>query len=162
MQAHRPASADPLRLLLLLLGLGLGSPVAAAVPARQPIDAVRGRDLYQDLCWQCHGPAGQGDGPLADMLPTPPPSLRELAPVAWPALVDLIRAGRGDMPAYAATLDLHDTRRILVWLAALDKGDSSLLPTRPSGPAEAEETPDLDETAQSPGAAAARELKPSP
>ncbi|NOY28292.1 MAG: cytochrome c, partial [Oligoflexia bacterium] len=120
-----------------------------------------GRDLYQDLCWQCHGPAGQGDGPLAAILPTPPPSVRGLAPAAWPALVDLIRAGRGDMPAYSATLDLHDTRRILVWLAALDKGDSSLNPTRPSDQAEDAETPDQDGVDALPGAAALHDLKPS-
>ena len=25
-------------------------------------------NLYHDLCWQCHGPKGQGDGPLSSVL----------------------------------------------------------------------------------------------
>ena len=40
-------------------------------------DATHGRQLFAQLCVNCHGPSGHGDGPLASKL--------SLAPPNWPA-----------------------------------------------------------------------------
>src|SRR5689334_21881150 len=39
----------------------------------------QGRALYLENCAPCHGGSGQGDGPLARELTTPPGNLRTLA-----------------------------------------------------------------------------------
>lgn len=118
--------------LSLLLALATSLPLSAATPTKRPADAVKGRMLYEDHCWQCHGPSGLGDGPLSPGLGQRLASLRGTDRSTWPALVDLIQQGAGDMPAFAEVMDRHDTRRILVWLEALDQDErpDDLEPTR--------------------------------
>jgi mono/diheme cytochrome c family protein len=41
--------------------------------------AARGRALYLQYCVSCHGITGEGDGPTAGSLITPPANLRRLA-----------------------------------------------------------------------------------
>ncbi|MBV9886847.1 MAG: c-type cytochrome [Acidobacteria bacterium] len=38
-----------------------------------------GAQMYKDYCAVCHGKDGRGDGPAAEILKSPPPSLRTLA-----------------------------------------------------------------------------------
>ena len=40
---------------------------------------ARGRVLYLEYCVSCHGITGEGDGPVARSLTTPPANLRRLA-----------------------------------------------------------------------------------
>jgi mono/diheme cytochrome c family protein len=42
-------------------------------------DAERGRNLFLDHCATCHGPGGQGDGPMAAVLSIQPADLSILA-----------------------------------------------------------------------------------
>jgi mono/diheme cytochrome c family protein len=51
-----------------------GNPKAAAVknPVQPtPKSIAAGRQAYNQACRQCHGPMGQGDGPLAPKNPSP-------------------------------------------------------------------------------------------
>jgi mono/diheme cytochrome c family protein len=41
-------------------------------------DATKGRQIYLHYCASCHGIAGEGNGPLAQILTTPPANLRLL------------------------------------------------------------------------------------
>ncbi|MGE3844941.1 MAG: cytochrome c [Vicinamibacterales bacterium] len=52
--------------------------VAASAMAQTPT-TVSGKDLFDNYCAVCHGPAGRGDGPLATELKTPPADLRMIA-----------------------------------------------------------------------------------
>lgn len=135
MPLPRPSRRPALALWALLVG----APAHAKVPSKQPTDPVRGRELYEAHCWQCHGPTGQGDGPLAAALGVPLASLRDRDAAGWSALVDVIMQGRADMPAHAEVMDRYDARRILVWLQALDQGDKhkDVQPTRGVAPAPA-------------------------
>ncbi|MCK6506211.1 cytochrome c [Myxococcota bacterium] len=130
--------------------------LGAKVPTKMPEDKVRGRELYQDLCWQCHGVEGRGDGPLAALLGAPPGDLRGRAEADWPALVDRVLQGQGDMPAFAESLDRHEARRILVWLAALDAGEQGVAATRvlPEGPVDTEASLARPAEVAAPGASA--------
>ena len=94
----------------------------AAMPSKAPTDLKKGETLYQELCWQCHGKRALGDGPLAGSLPTEPPALAgRYKQAQFSAAVKTIQEGKGSMPAYELLIDKHDSRRIMVWLSALDK-----------------------------------------
>jgi mono/diheme cytochrome c family protein len=114
-------------------------PVAAkangdsAVPTKRPPDVDVGRTLWGRSCASCHGDTGRGDGPAASAVvggvPPLPSAPRDLAP--WTRLV---QDGRGRMPGFAETLDVHDTRRVLVYLRERQAG-------RAGGKADAPESP---------------------
>ena len=107
-------------LLAALLALVL-VPAFAGVPTQMPLEPERGRTLYRENCWMCHGWTGEGNGPIAASLgTTPPPLAGRLAESDWEDHIQLIQGGRGDMPSYAQVFDRHDSRKILVWLATLD------------------------------------------
>ncbi len=53
--------------------------LVACVQATTMPEAVEGRRLYVENCAQCHGPAGQGDGPWAKGMTPAPPALTQLA-----------------------------------------------------------------------------------
>ncbi len=89
----------------------------SVVPTKRPPDVDVGRRLWQQSCWQCHGKAGAGDGPAAKALPDGvPPLTGKVKEAGFDAMVRIIQDGKGRMPAYAETIDKHDSRRILVYL----------------------------------------------
>lgn len=107
---------------LILLGLLGLLPALAAVPTKMPEDRDKGRQIWRESCWQCHGWTGEGSGPVAAALPTPSPALAgRVAEEDFDRLIEVIQKGKGDMPAYSAMFDTYDSRRVLVWLASLDK-----------------------------------------
>jgi len=80
-------------------------------PSKRPSDEVLGKTLYERHCFSCHGPNGQGDGPAVEALLFKVPKLEPVE--ADDKTVELVQTGRGTMPSFAASLDKHDTRRIL-------------------------------------------------
>ena len=42
-------------------------------------DVAQGRQMYLEYCGSCHGLTGEGDGPVAPALTTPPANLRRLS-----------------------------------------------------------------------------------
>jgi hypothetical protein len=61
--------------------------------------------LYAQRCVGCHGPAGQGDGPLARSLPVRPPDFRETVERKTNSQIrKAIAEGRGTMPAFSPAL----------------------------------------------------------
>jgi mono/diheme cytochrome c family protein len=71
-----------------------------------------GREYYQAYCASCHGPLGQGDGPVAATLRPPPADL---------TLIAARRGGRFPAGEVARTIDgrfevpAHGTREMPVW-----------------------------------------------
>lgn len=88
--------------------------VYAEVPKKLPPPKERGENLYKELCWQCHGSFGKGDGPLSKV--TKAPKLTGLGKEKEKSYIDIIQNGKGRMPAYSEVIDRHDSRRILLWL----------------------------------------------
>jgi len=88
----------------------------ADVPKKLPPPKERGENLYKDLCWQCHGTKGKGDGPISSMLKTEVPNIAGEQSTNEKTLIDIIQQGKGAMPAYEQLIDRHDARRILQWL----------------------------------------------
>ena len=88
----------------------------ADAPAKLPPPKERGETLYKDLCWQCHGKKGEGDGPLHLSLPIKVPVISGKSALKEKDRIDIIQQGKGIMPAYEQLIDRHDSQRILQWL----------------------------------------------
>lgn len=72
----------------------------ALAGAAQAGEEDRGRQVYMEACATCHGEAGRGDGPMAELLTLPVPDLTGLAArnggeFPWLWLVQLIGEGGG-------------------------------------------------------------------
>ena len=71
-------------------------------PAARTAESLeRGKELFAIYCLPCHGPLGQGDGPITPKF-VPPPSLTAAQARQYSDgyLNALIRHGRGIMPSY--------------------------------------------------------------
>ena len=105
--------------ILLLLPVAFSA--AAEVPKRRSPDHIRGRELYERSCWQCHGRTAQGDGPTAANLTVDVPGLRGVVTDdRVEELLNTIMSGSGLMPSYRETFDRRDARRILTFIERLE------------------------------------------
>jgi mono/diheme cytochrome c family protein len=98
-------------------GLELFNPVSA----KQPSALARGSAIFTTYCEVCHGPAGKGDGTVAQRGYPAPPSL--LAPKAL-ALQDgqifhIITFGQANMPSYASQIDREDRWKVVLYVRTL-------------------------------------------
>jgi mono/diheme cytochrome c family protein len=53
--------------------------LAGTAGVAEPDDVALGRQIYLERCVSCHGLTGEGDGPVAPALSTPPANLRRLS-----------------------------------------------------------------------------------
>ncbi|HUJ20780.1 MAG TPA: cytochrome c [Bryobacteraceae bacterium] len=112
------------------LGLLLLSGPAAGAAAN---DVALGRQIYLERCASCHGLTGEGDGPVARALTTPPANLRRLSerfgnPLPEDRVARYIdgRAevkahGPRDMPVWGARFyaESHNERAVRAMIAEL-------------------------------------------
>jgi mono/diheme cytochrome c family protein len=111
MPLHYAATpADALR-----AGLELTSPVDAKVAA------TRGAVVYANFCETCHGPAGKGDGRVAQRGFPMPPSL--LAPHAQQMkdgqMFHVLTYGQANMPSYASQIAREDRWAAIAYVRGL-------------------------------------------
>ncbi len=101
-------------------------PPSKATPnlsAKRLSDPEAGQVLYERSCVQCHGPRGRGDGQVAaDLVGGVPDLDGKIVQGKFEDPIRLIQDGKGRMPAFAETIDRHDTRRILVYLTEVMSG----------------------------------------
>lgn len=76
----------------------------------------RGQKMYQVYCAVCHGPTGQGDGPIIEKWIAPIPSLMSKKIRDWKdgGIYHMIAAGRGLMGSYASQITSVEDRWLLV------------------------------------------------
>jgi len=88
----------------------------------QPTPAILqdGKALYETYCLVCHGAGGQGDGPIADRIPAPPPYTSQRL-MAFPPgrLFHVMTAGAGKMPSYAGQLSSDERWKVVTYVHAL-------------------------------------------
>jgi len=96
-----------------------GSP---ARDERPPEDRARARKLYATYCNICHGPQGQGDGPIIGRFPNPPSltggNCREMSD---DQLWDVITNGQGLMAAYDKQVHYTDRWHLVRFIRELQK-----------------------------------------
>ena len=91
----------------------------AEVPKTIPLPHIRGKELYDELCFHCHGVLGIGDSALAKSVNAPALAGR-IDESKYKENIELIQQGIGLMPSYEMVIDKHDTKRILIYLSGLD------------------------------------------
>ena len=94
--------------------IGLLASLPAAAQERVP-DLDLGAQVYAEACASCHGPAAQGDGPMAGALAIPVPDLTGLSArnggsFPWLTVVHMVdgrtglRGHGGPMPVFGALM----------------------------------------------------------
>jgi mono/diheme cytochrome c family protein len=120
-----PAGTVPVERLPFGYGPGPEEARRAGVELRNPFVAgpeslARGKQVYDTVCTVCHGPKGEGDGPIIGRFPNPP-SL--LAPHAQELpdgqIVHVITRGQGIMPPHAAQVLLEDRWKAVLYVRQL-------------------------------------------
>jgi mono/diheme cytochrome c family protein len=83
----------------------------------------RGKELYKVACYDCHGPKGHGDGPLAKDLNPKPVNLKRLVKEAPHFTLHLsISQWSGKMPGWKnKSLNEKDIRDISLYLRSLHR-----------------------------------------
>ena len=132
--------------LLVLPTLALAE--SSKWPTKRSSDTEWGEDLYNKHCWQCHGRQAEGDGPSADAMQVPVPSLRGVSSDATRGdLIVTARQGHGPMPGYHESISRQDMRRVFLHIESLDhpkKKPDDAEDDEPEGPTEEGNAPDAE------------------
>jgi len=113
----------------------VGTGFVPAVPV--PIDAAllkRGEQRYRIYCTPCHGQVGRGDGMIVKRGYRQPPSFHIDRLRAQPAgyFFDVITAGFGAMPDYAAQIAVPDRWAIVAYVRALQLSQNATVADVPA------------------------------
>lgn len=98
----------------------------ATPPAMDSTDLPRGQEMYTRHCAVCHGPTGQGNGPVVG----PPPGKFPMGPnLMLPNVLAyddgyiyaVIRQGRGLMPAYGHRMSERERWQVVYYVRQLQQ-----------------------------------------
>ncbi|MEK7382390.1 MAG: cytochrome c, partial [Elusimicrobiota bacterium] len=86
-----------------------------------PENLERGAQVYGAYCFPCHGPGGNGDGPVTKRGVPAPPSLfgDKARTMADGKMYHIVSLGQGNMAAYAAQIERDDRWRAVLHVRAL-------------------------------------------
>jgi len=105
-----------------------GRELANALPDG-PEAQARGQKLWSNFCFPCHGPSGQGDGPVIPLFPTPPPLAAEHARrMPDGQLFHVISRGQGVMPPHATQIEPRDRWALVRYVRTL-QGPAPAVPS---------------------------------
>lgn len=116
---YAPTEADAIR-----AGEELVNPEA---PSEEAL--TRGRHVFETMCLVCHGPEGEGDGPIIGRFPNPASLLAEHArSYSDGRIYHVISHGQGLMPSHAVQVLPADRWRVVLYVRALQ---AAAAPTAP-------------------------------
>ena len=109
-------------------GAGPEEAVRAGRELRNPLAATpeilaRGDKVFHTICFTCHGPAGESDGPVVPRFPAPP-SLTAAHARSLPdgQIFHIITRGQGLMPSHAAQVRPEDRWKVALYIRQLQGG----------------------------------------
>ncbi len=143
-----PLRLIPIALLLMISGLAFAE--THDWPTKRSSDTEWGKDLYNKHGLQCQGRQAEGDGPAAEALQAPVPTLRGISDSSTRGdLVTTARQGRGGMPGYHESISRQDMRRVFLYIESLDKPGKKRVEDEPEegepeGPTEEGNAPDAE------------------
>jgi mono/diheme cytochrome c family protein len=112
-----------------------GAAVAGAQPGPAHSAALaRGRGLYAAFCTVCHGADGAGNGPVVQRGYPAPPSLLagNATTMTDDQILQVMTAGRNNMPGYAAQIWREDRWKVVLYLRSLQKAAATQPATEPA------------------------------
>lgn len=81
---------------------------------------ARGKRVYDTICIVCHGPKGEGDGPIIGRFPNPPNLLAERArSLPDGQIYHIVSRGQAIMPSHGAQVLPRDRWRLVLYLRQL-------------------------------------------
>lgn len=92
-------------------------------PLKRTADVLgRGEHIFVTYCATCHGPGGEGDGPVVPKFPRPPTLLSDKVR-NWPDgnIYHVISAGQNLMPSYASQVAPADRWAAIHYIRALQR-----------------------------------------
>jgi mono/diheme cytochrome c family protein len=85
-----------------------------------PENVARGEAVYRNVCIVCHGPKGEGDGPIIGRFPNPPSLLAARARGLPDGHVyHIVTRGQGIMASHAVQVQPDDRWRVIHYVRAL-------------------------------------------
>lgn len=95
---------------------------------------ARGRHVFETMCLVCHGPEGQGDGPIIGRFPNPASLLAEHAR-SYPdgRIYHVISHGQGLMPSHAVQIRPIDRWKVVLHVRSLQAAASAQPAPEPGG-----------------------------
>jgi mono/diheme cytochrome c family protein len=103
--------------------LGSSTPVVDTLGTGGAVSLAVGERVYQERCVLCHGPQGKGDGPGAAALNPKPRNHTDhtyMGSRTDEQLLEMIRNGKGQMPAWKTILTDAEIRSVLMKVRSLD------------------------------------------
>ena len=100
-------------------------------------DAVaRGAEQFRRTCTPCHGPAGAGDGSVAQRGYPPPPSLlaENALNLRDGQIFHIITYGKGNMPPHAAQVSRENRWKVILYIRSLQAKSEAAAAAPPDSP----------------------------
>lgn len=124
-------------LFLTLLAVGCSNPrtidsLTPASPSSQPARTATqlnpvstpvedGREIFQTNCVGCHGKNADGDTPAGRNWHVPDLRSTQVQSLGDPALRQILREGKGKMPAWGGLLSQTDMDHVLAYVRSLKR-----------------------------------------
>jgi len=88
--------------------------------APTPENLARGKKVFETICFVCHGPKGEGDGPIIGRFPNPANLLADHAK-SYPdgRIFHVITRGQGIMPSHAVQVRPRDRWKVILYVRQL-------------------------------------------
>lgn len=123
--AMPPAGATPLGSHPYAYGSGPAEAERAGRELANPFEpteanVARGKQVFENVCFVCHGPRGEGDGPIIGRFPNPA-SLVAAHAKGLPdgRIFHVITRGQGIMPSHAAQVLPDDRWKVVLYVRSL-------------------------------------------
>lgn len=122
-----PEGTVPIGFAPFPYGAGEEEALRAAAELENPLEPTpevlaRGKQVFETMCFVCHGPKGEGDGPIVGRFPNPASLLADHArSYSDGRIFHVITRGQGLMPSHAAQVLPEDRWKVILYVRQLQQ-----------------------------------------